>query len=697
VFTQPQGFTFINGYSIYNPIGVGINALEWSGNTTTNFDVGLTNFVSGSIDGSAYWLSPFISCSIGVETLQVGTTYAQTIAAYSGKHLTNQVAGPSNTNVTLTITGGDFNGQTISLSGQCISYSSPSHTYGPGYSENEVEADETVFALDWGNYQGFKVFLVIDIFMDSEVGYVASDASYPLAQIATTLLGQPSAAAFNASVMPGIIGSLGIQGAAPDMLLFYDFSGSNSVTWEAIVPTNALVPDASGTLVGVYPYINQYDAGVAFPLPRDSHGVLGGAACGPTSLAMGLCTLGFPPPTGPTIPSVYNDTMDPATTNFYWYRAKAWLGGTTSYEHIAFPSLYPAPAGPLYPRLLCDSNSTRFTSDWTTIDSFLAAKHPVLLRTDLTANREPVGQYVPGHGHVICLLGQGHSDYVGAAYGSLYGTAYGSGDYYIVSDPAGHYFANSANNGGLHYTNVEYLRTEGIGVNYGGSLAIYPKTLLQERTCANSTCSYEVMTALLFGATNYAMWQVQSPVTLMVTDPLGNQTGIETNGSVLEQIPDSEYQPDVEDSEDQGQTVVTNGSKTVVVNNPSAGTYRTDMIGTSSGPYTLVFQFVAANGSLGTNFVQTGTVNAGDHLSFQFNVNSTSISSLAPQLTITRSGATITLTWPTNAAGFTLQSTTNLVATAVWTNVSPASVVVNTNNVVTNTISGTQKFYRLSQ
>jgi hypothetical protein len=57
------------------------------------------------------------------------------------------------------------------------------------------------------------------------------------------------------------------------------------------------------------------------------------------------------------------------------------------------------------------------------------------------------------------------------------------------------------------------------------------------------------------------------------------------------------------------------------------------------------------------------------------------------------------LTWPTNAAGltFTLQSTTNLVSLAVWSNVSPASAVVSGLNTVTNPISGAQQFYRLIQ
>ena len=68
-----------------------------------------------------------------------------------------------------------------------------------------------------------------------------------------------------------------------------------------------------------------------------------------------------------------------------------------------------------------------------------------------------------------------------------------------------------------------------------------------------------------------------------------------------------------------------------------------------------------------------------------------------PQLTIIPSGPYVILTWPTNAAGFTLQSTTNLVSPAVWTTNSPAPVVVNGQNTVTNPISGAQQFYRLSQ
>src|SRR6266446_3607120 len=70
---------------------------------------------------------------------------------------------------------------------------------------------------------------------------------------------------------------------------------------------------------------------------------------------------------------------------------------------------------------------------------------------------------------------------------------------------------------------------------------------------------------------------------------------------------------------------------------------------------------------------------------------------IPPQLTIIPSRANVILTWPTNAAGFTLQSTTNLVSPAIWTNVSPGPVVLNRQNTVTNPTSGTRQFYRLRQ
>ena len=71
-----------------------------------------------------------------------------------------------------------------------------------------------------------------------------------------------------------------------------------------------------------------------------------------------------------------------------------------------------------------------------------------------------------------------------------------------------------------------------------------------------------------------------------------------------------------------------------------------------------------------------------------------------PQLTILLSGVPpsgIVLTWPANAAGFTLQSATNLVSPAFWSTNSPAPVVIAGQNTVTNPITGPQQFFRLVQ
>jgi uncharacterized repeat protein (TIGR03803 family) len=76
--------------------------------------------------------------------------------------------------------------------------------------------------------------------------------------------------------------------------------------------------------------------------------------------------------------------------------------------------------------------------------------------------------------------------------------------------------------------------------------------------------------------------------------------------------------------------------------------------------------------------------------------------SFAPSLTITRSGTNVIVEWPTNLAGFnytgfTLQSKTNIVSTTIWSTVSRKPVVVNGQDVVTNSISGTRRFFRLIQ
>jgi uncharacterized delta-60 repeat protein len=68
-----------------------------------------------------------------------------------------------------------------------------------------------------------------------------------------------------------------------------------------------------------------------------------------------------------------------------------------------------------------------------------------------------------------------------------------------------------------------------------------------------------------------------------------------------------------------------------------------------------------------------------------------------PLLNIRLSANTnVVLWWATNFTGFTLEASTNL-NTNVWSGVSPAPAVSGTNNVVTNAVIGSARFYRLRQ
>jgi hypothetical protein len=68
----------------------------------------------------------------------------------------------------------------------------------------------------------------------------------------------------------------------------------------------------------------------------------------------------------------------------------------------------------------------------------------------------------------------------------------------------------------------------------------------------------------------------------------------------------------------------------------------------------------------------------------------------APLLNMFSSGDNVVLTWPTNIAGFSLESATNLPSGA-WNLVAPIPVVINGLNTVTNPVSGGQMFFRLSE
>ncbi len=70
---------------------------------------------------------------------------------------------------------------------------------------------------------------------------------------------------------------------------------------------------------------------------------------------------------------------------------------------------------------------------------------------------------------------------------------------------------------------------------------------------------------------------------------------------------------------------------------------------------------------------------------------------IVPSLGVLTQGSSIILSWPASAVGFVLESRTNLAPALPWSAVTPAPVVVNGQNVVTNPISTDANFYRLKK
>ena len=70
--------------------------------------------------------------------------------------------------------------------------------------------------------------------------------------------------------------------------------------------------------------------------------------------------------------------------------------------------------------------------------------------------------------------------------------------------------------------------------------------------------------------------------------------------------------------------------------------------------------------------------------------------SIPLSLTLSRSQNQLVLSWPTNAAGFTLQSSPSLGPDATWTDC-PNAVIAGDQYLMIATVSSTNQFYRLKK
>ena len=607
--------------------------------------------------------------------------------------------------VQITIQGGTFSGNTLNLKGKAAAgYSvSDAPPLGFPFGESKQVAGDVLLAINWGvDPSGTVNYFLADF---QYQGSVATDDSnvLPVSAVLSDLgVSDPVDhwKTISALILNQLsTGGIHLQGAIPELLYLYDFSGSNTLS----------VDDSLGftfsenyqAYEAIYPLINQYDAGITFslptrftpPAPNSSGHTPGGNACGPTALSMALLAFQVksaqPIQPADLVNTIYSNTMqfgfvstNDFTNAFDWTRTKEWLDGK-SYESIPFSSASPLPAG-MRSYYITDTNSLRITGDWGLIDGVLTGhKQPVLLRTDLGFGSGTPPNPVGG-GHVILLLGKGHSDLLGGLYGL-------SGDYYVVADPAGHFFANR---NGVHYDRVQNLRKQAIGVNYGGWFAIYPLELLQSSILVKKT-KLPVMRALTFPSPfNTKEIEGQCPVALLVTDPLGRQTGIQTNGVVFEDIPQSWFQPNVVDEEEDGDTMdLTNGVKTVVINNPSMGAYQVQLIGTGAGSYLLSSEDINSVGQSTATTNISGNIVLGKFVDFLF----PSAFGL-PVLQFARQDTMVTLSWPGAAIGFQLQSTTNLTMTNSWMPVTNSVGNYNGQNIVTNVVpTGAPRFFRLQK
>lgn len=668
VFTPPNGVQILSpcigdGWIRYDlaagasppyPLNLCDTVMGWPAPQTTTITCPDNSMVTGTVD-------------VGVDfTAYLWVRQESTLA----QDLNDQIAvlgDPSDTpmsysfpggdsSVVMQIQGGQFGGKSVTLKATMA--------YGSGASTNNTanyaEAwGEFFLAVAWGNDPwGNQEFLMIQIAVHATVD---APPCLNLSDVSSQFLDFADPLSYAQNVVLDIEtqvegGSAYIQGAIPDLLYLYDFSANSTIPLTNTVPPSALVPSVT-SWTNFDPYINQYDAGRAFNLPVVD-GAAGGAACGPTSLTMALNAAGHPQLS--CLP-VYNGTMK--GTLFDAEKAVDWLNS----QGIAAYEIY-ADATPKTP--------ISFNRAWAEVDAQLTARQPVVFRTDLS------GTFLVGDGHMILLLGIGHSKDIASLYGD-------NGDYYIVADPAGDWYADQTVGS---YAFVERLRQNYLGVNYAGWGAIYPVEFLRNHIY-DLTNSGNRITAVTLGnpPAPFARVRAHSPVTLLVTDPFGNQTGFLPDGTFIKEIPDSGFVPDVEDGDDQLSVVDPDGPKTILIENPVAGSYVVNVLGTNTGPFTLDWEEIGGDGSLLGSATFIGNATPG----FQQNYSLVAVPTGPPPLHIATEGNLLLLSWPTNYAGFFLQTTADLSPTT-WIPATNGVVVAGGLNTVSTPMSSPRQFFRLA-
>jgi hypothetical protein len=570
------------------------------------------------------------------------------------------------------------------------------------YSPSDSSSSDNQFLqlmIDWGDGgSGGLVHEFVWIQMLFSVQAVSTDFQYlPASAVCSTLLGGSATAQdYVTPVVQGLVndlasGALFLHGAPPEFLVFYDMSPLNSIN-PNLLPAGlySLPPSTTQAqrLQSLANNVNQYDSGTNYSLPtRFSNPpppsgfayTPGGNSCGVISLRLALNWAGATA-SALNATNIYANVMGPIgfttadnqSNSYDWWAAKDWINGNPKRHGTSkpFTQALGLPSGTRC-NLLIGTNSKQISASWSYVDAMLAKRlHPLLLRTDLGG-----GQQIGG-GHVILLVGMGRSDYVAQAYGT-------SGDYYVVADPAGHYFANT---NGVHYGRSQYLMDQNIAINQSGWYAIYPKELLQQRIKVKGTPNARFCAEGINLPWESLQVDIGSPTTLLVTDGLGNWTGIQTNGVVVANIPNSAYDAEWADEEEDGTSgYVPDGIKTVVINSPQVGSYQAKISGTNDGTFTLSWSDTA--GGHDFSGVVTNAIQHGQQLAYNLGM-------VPPSLGIDVVSRQVFLSWSTNIPGFVLKSE-NPLGFGAWSTITTNPPLVSGQYQVNIPRTNNAQFFRL--
>jgi hypothetical protein len=163
---------------------------------------------------------------------------------------------------------------------------------------------------------------------------------------------------------------------------------------------------------------------------------------------------------------------------------------------------------------------------------------------------------------------------------------------------------------------------------------------------------------------------------------------------------DGSYFFDVYDLSSGRNVHVWNGS----INGPTSetatfGTFKISRTGSSVTGYfdgTPIFSASNSSALTGVSFLLQNQPGSDDYPSVTYR-NFSLTGSFGPTLTVLPSGTNVVLMWPTNTSGFSVQWAPSFVSPVIWNPVYKTSFVVGSQNALTNPISGTQNYYRLSQ